>query len=266
MQPNRKLIFIIPLLVAIISLALFFMAVANHWFGEDVGAGANFCEHSSGLIKQPVNTFSNFAFVIVGLLIGWDQAHGRFSKNANIITQSRFVAGFYATLAVLLGPGSMAMHATMSAAGGFLDMLSMYLMASFIFTFAMVRSFRWGALSFLIIFSISLAILLYINQLNYEVPFVGFIGSFFFGVFLIMAAIIELINYFIRKIQIDVRFGFASILLMALALFIWKMSFSGNIWCSPTSLIQGHGIWHILCAIAVYTLYRYYVSENRTQA
>ena len=31
--------------------------------------------------------------------------------------------------------------------------------------------------------------------------------------------------------------------------------------CDPRSLIQGHAIWHVLCAVSAYYLYRYYASE-----
>ena len=49
-----------------------------------------------------------------------------------------------ACLVVLLGPGSAAMHATQSALGGHLDMLSMYLVAAFAAAYATMRWLRGG--------------------------------------------------------------------------------------------------------------------------
>ena len=49
------------------------------------------------------------------------------------------LAPAYACLVVLLGPGSMAMHATGSELGGNLDMLSMYLVAAFAAAYAAMR-------------------------------------------------------------------------------------------------------------------------------
>ena len=263
MQPYRRILFYFPLSIAFVSVAILYVAIVSGWMGPPTGVVDMFFEVSDGLILQPVNTYSNIGFIIAGLTIGWSQAHGNYSFNINALTNGRFLSGFYATLAVLLGPGSMAMHATMTEIGGFLDMMSMYLIASLIFSYAFIRFFNLKNLGFVITFSSSLVFLLYINTLKeVEVPFVGFIGSFFFGLFLIVSAILELLHHFIKKTNIDVRFGFASIFVMGLAVCIWKKSHTGDVWCDPHSIIQGHGAWHLLCAFAVYLLYRYYVSEN----
>lgn len=260
---SRKNIFWIPLSIAIVSLIVFTLAIVFHWMGEAEGVGGGFCEAGhEGLIKQPVNTFSNFGFIIVGIIIAWSQAKGRFAQNNNLITKGLFFASFYATLSILLGPGSMAMHATTTRVGGFLDMLSMYLVASFIFSYALTRLFQWKSIGFTVMFLFAMGAQLYAHTLPYKVPFVGFIGSFAFGVFLIITSIIELFSYFIRKVEIDVRFGIAAILAMCLAFFIWNLSLSDSPFCDPSSLIQGHGIWHLLNALSIYFLYRFYVSEN----
>jgi hypothetical protein len=260
---NRESIFWFPLILAIVSLSVFTLAVIFHWMGPAEGVGAGFCEAGyNGLIKQPVNTFSNLGFIIVGISIAWSQAKGRYAQNNNIITRSTFFATFYASLSVLLGPGSMAMHATTTRVGGFLDMLSMYLIASFIFSFAVARLFKWESKGFTTMFLLALSSQLIAHNLPYEVPFVGFIGSFAFGVFLILSAIVEIFSFAIRKVEINIFYGIGSILAMCLAFFIWNLSLSDSPWCDPSSLIQGHGIWHILNAVSIYFLYRFYVSEN----
>lgn len=231
--------------------------------GTPEGVGGGFCEAGyHGLIKQPVNTFSNFGFIIAGLTIGWSQAKGRFAENSNLMTSGNFFSTFYACLAVLLGPGSMAMHATTTRVGGFLDMVSMYMIASFIFSYAVTRLFKWESTGFLATFLMAMSVQLYVHTLPYDVPFVGFIGSFCFGVFLILTFAVELINLVVRKVKINSIWGFASVLTMCLAFFIWNLSLSDSPWCNPSSLIQGHGIWHILNAVSVYFLYRFYVSEQ----
>ena len=112
-KPRSTLSFYIPLFVALISLTLFFLAVFNGWLGEWAHVGAGFGEASRpGLIKQPVNTWSNIGFVFTGLLIGWCLMRGAYSTNKNALTQSTFYSAFFASLVVCLGPGSMAMHAT----------------------------------------------------------------------------------------------------------------------------------------------------------
>ena len=72
-QPkNNKLIFIIPLIVAVVSMILLFLGLINGWFGTPSGVAKEFCEGTHpGLIKQPYNTWSNIGFIISGLCIGW---------------------------------------------------------------------------------------------------------------------------------------------------------------------------------------------------
>ena len=35
--------------------------------------------------------------------------------------------------------------------------------------------------------------------------------------------------------------------------------------CWPSSVYQGHGVWHLLCAVAAYCLFRFWASETRNQ-
>lgn len=263
-EQNRKIIFLFPLGTAIISLILFFTALVNKWMGEPAGNGANFCEAPhDGLVLQPFNTWSNIGFIVTGLYIGWVLSKGLYSKNRNALTQKAFYSTFFATLVVLLGPGSMAMHATTTRVGGFLDMLSMYLVAAFITAYAIERFFNLSAIFFMLIFGLVVGTCLYVQTLSYEVPLVGFIGSFAFAMFLILGGIFEALNSFVRKMQHEIKWGILAIAAMLLAFFIWNLSLSDSPYCDPSALIQGHGIWHILNAVAVYCLFRFYVSEHK---
>ena len=53
-----------------------------------------------------------------------------------------------------------------------------------------------------------------------------------------------------------------SSLSIILAFVIWNVSLTGCPLCDPYSVIQGHAVWHLLCAVSLYCLFRYYVSEN----
>ena len=260
---SRKSVFLIPLGISIVSLLVFVLAITLNWMGESGMHGMKFCESGyPGLIKQPVNTFSNIGFIIVGLGMAYSQSKRHFAQNNNLFTRTNFFPTFFASLIVVLGPGSMALHATTTKVGGFLDLFSMYLAASFTFSYAISRLLKWKSLGFSLMFIIALGIHIYVHFLPYEIPFVGVIGSFCFGVFIILSAIIELTSHRIRKVQIEAKFGYACVLTMIIATFIWGKSLTGAPWCDPSSLIQGHGIWHLLNALSVYFLYRFYVSEN----
>ena len=46
-----------------------------------------------------------------------------------------------------------------------------------------------------------------------------------------------------------------------LASFIWRASQKGGSICEPDSLLQGHALWHILGAVAMFCFYRYFMTE-----
>ena len=81
-------------------------------------------------------------FVAAGLLIAW-HASVRETIGASL-SAHRHLATAMACLVVQLGPGSAAIHATQSAIGGDLDMLSMFLVVSFAAAYATMRGFRGG--------------------------------------------------------------------------------------------------------------------------
>lgn len=261
LQGNKQ-IFLITLIIAVVSLTLFSIAILHGWFGPEGGIGDVFCEASRpGYIKQPANTFSNIGFIVAGLVIGWQLSSGRFLQNQNSFTRTFFYGTFFSSLAVLLGPGSMALHATTAKVGGFFDMLSMYLIASFVLAYAMQRYFSWQPLQFTMVFAITLAICLWANFQDYEIIF-GFFGNTAFAFFVTLTIMFEGLNMYARKLRMNKTWGYASLLSLLTAFVIWNLSRTDAPFCDPSSLVQGHGIWHLLCAFSVYSLFRMYVSEQ----
>ena len=51
-------------------------------------------------------------------------------------------------------------------------------------------------------------------------------------------------------------------LLYFAAFFIWNYGVPDNEYCKPDSLIQAHGIWHLLSAVATYFFFLHYRSEK----
>ena len=260
---RSKFIFIIPLTIAITSFTLLMLAIAYGWLGPSQGVGGNFCEASDGLIKQPSNTWSNFGFIAVGLSIGWMMMRGAFNENNNAFTQSNFTPVFFASLAVLLGPASMAMHATLTHIGGHLDMLSMYLVCAFMTAYAMQRFYKWTPVHFTIVFIIVVALCEWAGTHGQVLPIIDFAGNAAFGFFIIVASIFEMLNTYIRKYTIEKKWGFCSLASLITAFIIWNFWKNDSPLCDPHSIIQGHAIWHLLDALAVFFLFRFYVSEQR---
>jgi hypothetical protein len=259
---GNKLVFVIPFVTAIVSMLLFWVALVNSWFGPAANVGGNFCEACrEGLIKQPANTWSNIGFIVSGLYIAWALMQGAYHQNNNSITRNIFYAVFFCCLVVLLGPGSMAMHATTTSAGGFFDMLSMYLVAAFMVGYSMERFFKLQPAHFIIIFSAVLVSCLFAHYAHYHIIF-GFFGVTAFAFYITVAIIFEALNIYVRKKEHQTRWAYFGLASLLLAFFIWGLSHTGGPLCNPYSYIQGHAIWHLLNALALYFLFRYYASEH----
>jgi hypothetical protein len=240
---------------AIVSCGLLVLAVWQGWLGPDVGRGAAFCEAAGGLIRQPTNTFSNVGFVVSGLLIAW---HASSSGPARR-TMTQGLATAMACIVILLGPGSAAMHATQTALGGHLDVLSMYLVASFAVSYAAMRWWQRGRRFFAGAFTAGLVVCVLVGALPVTLPVVMTTGNAVFAALVVAALVLELLIIRRGRTRSNRRYAYTSFGCLAVAFAIWNVSNVTG--CDPTSLLQGHAAWHLLDASAAYFLYRYYASE-----
>jgi hypothetical protein len=242
--------------VAVVSTTLLGAAVAHGWLGPDVGRGANFCEAPHpGWIRQPANSLSNAGFVVAGLLVA--ARAGRLPRDG---VMSRTVATVFACVVVLLGPGSAAMHATQSAWGGHLDMLSMYLVAGFAAAWAWARWTRRGTAAFVTAYAACVLLCEVVGLWPDPVPVVHYSGNLAFGLLLAAAAVLETRIWRRGETATEFRHGVLSLAAMLVAFAIWLLTNAG--WCDPDSVLQGHAAWHLLCAVAAYWLFRLYASER----
>jgi hypothetical protein len=265
MPSNKKWIFIITLGAAVLFMAILFAALINGWMGvAKWGSGAGeFCEaFRPGLIKQPANTWSNLGFIFGGLLMASQLSRGVFSASKNSFTDGIFYGTFFSCIAVFLGPGSMAMHASGTDIGGFFDMLSMYLVASFALSYSMQRYFSWGHLQFFISFTLILITCLWADKQPFHIGF-GFFGETVFAFYITLTIIFEGLNTYVRKMHHKIIWGFVALAAILAALGIWSVSGTDGPLCDPNSLLQGHAAWHLLDAVSVYGLFRLYVSEHK---
>jgi len=162
--------------VAVVSVGLLVLAVAGDWLGSDVGRGDVFCEvpHDLDHVFQPANSLSNLGFVVAGLAVAWRA--GRPELLGDVLPRLRRLPTAYAVVTVLLGPASAAMHATGSVLGGHLDLLSMYLIASFAAAYALMRLVRQGAVFFFQVFLLMVAACELVGTIDAEVPVVHIAG------------------------------------------------------------------------------------------
>jgi len=200
---------------------------------------ACFCEsvRPAG-IRQPSNSASSFAFVLVAILI---LARGR----------SRRIAALFALTLAVIGIGSAYYHATLSFTGQFFDVLGMYLIATLALILSVDKVRRLSASTMIISYIASNAVL---SLVLYVAP------QFRRWIFALL--LFGIIGAELKDRARERRYLIKAIVIMAVAFIIWVIDFS-RIACAPTSIVQGHAIWHILGAVSAWYLYLHYDHVTR---
>lgn len=210
-----------------------------------------FCEavRPSG-IRQPANSLSSLSFVVVAVFVvlAWARSSARRQDTHFLL---------YAFTLLVVGLGSAYFHATLSFRGQFIDVLGMYLIGTFALLYGIGRlrdltGARFGA-SYAALNAV-LAMLLY------WLPVVRRVA---FGLIIVAVLVVEAT---IRRKGLtsgDSRYLKRAVGVMSVAFVIWIFDYTRTI-CDPTSLMQGHAIWHMLGAVASWYLFRYYASQRVT--
>jgi len=274
-----------------------------------IGEASRWCERvSDGWFREPVNTLSNFGFVVIGLIIFWIISKEHTSKD-NLFFGVTGITLIYATAAVYLGPGSMLMHATNTEWGGWADNLSMvmYIVIPWLYNISLMA--KWSIKKFVItyfVIIISYAVLRwlygwglgigfnlfgtsiglwFISEALYRFwsPAFRFLSGFlgFFVMFLFGTSPLDIFNNISdywwtlffwlpgllathkpegRRTTIWFILGMISYFL---AFAIWTTGVPDHQNCSPDSIIQAHGIWHLLTALATFLFFIHYRSEQK---
>ena len=157
--------------------------------------------------------------------------------------------------AIIVGIGSVLLHATLTLWGQFFDVLGMYLVSGFFLIYAIAK---WRgiadhrAMIYYGLLCVALVTILYV---------LPDVRRWLFAVILLAAIILELV--FARPLRPQVRTGyyFAGLVAHIVAFTIWNLDQRGQL-CSPESALQGHAVWHLLGAVALWFAFLYFRSER----
>jgi len=205
-------------------------------------ATLSFCEaHLCAWIKTPANTWSNLAFVFVGLFI---LRHcRRFDQRA---------LSMFGFSAVLLGIFSGLFHASHALMFQVLDLLGMYFISGLMVTYNIRRWLRWGPGALSAFFWAMVAISGVVVQLFPDA------GVPLFALEVTAAITIELILHIRDFGTVDYRFLYGFVGAFAVSFTIWILDVQGIV-CDPDNhIISGHAVWHVLNSLTILFLYKFH--------
>ncbi|HPA35647.1 MAG TPA: ceramidase domain-containing protein [Chitinophagales bacterium] len=257
-----KYTFRIAVLFTVLVISLFYIALTSGWFGITDGTGGNFCEATrNGLILQPANSYSNIGFVISGLYGAWILSH-RNINTSGYFFKHPFIPVFFCLVTILLGPCSMAMHATETRTGGLFDMNSMYLFGSFMFSYALSRFYSLSTFVFIGLYFAVVALCNIAGSYRSVFGLDFYPGSAAFGLVCIIGMLFEYLNLKKHRPVMEFKYAVYCSVSFIVAFGVWQFGWDGHCFCNPDSLFQWHGVWHLLCALSTFFLFRYYTSEK----
>ena len=239
------------LLISALTITIFLSLNPNIWESWNPATCLQtgcFCETSDmqSPIRQAANTYSSLAFVFSGMFI-----------IASARKRIRFSVGYSILMglaSIIVGVGSTFYHASLTFIGQFFDVFGMFLLAAFMLVYAWERIWKLRISTTLGLF---LTLNIFLSWLQIAIPDTR---RYAFAIVLVIALVFE---YYFRakdKPQINMQLLQIGIGLLAGAYIIWILD-NTRIVCFERSLLQGHAIWHLLGAVSVVFLHRYYLSE-----
>jgi dihydroceramidase len=216
---------------------------------------ACFCEavRPDGL-AQPVNALTSLAYVLLGL---WSLVGGVRRPDDRPTARLMVAVG---VVLVALGLGSFVYHASLTFVGQVLDVQGMYLLGVLVLVGALVRRgvLRPRAAPWVYLAAVALLLVVQVAWPDSR--------RLLFGLVLLPGIVLEALpgttgvpwgSPALRPFRVG-------LLLLVVAYALWLLDNAGVL-CSPTSVWQGHGAWHVLTAVAAVLVVAHYARTVRAR-
>ncbi len=198
-------------------------------------------ENLCGWVKEPSNTWSNMAFVIVGLILLWQGRKERWSP-----------VKFIPLIAIALGLTSGMYHASCIFFFQVMDLGSMFLIALLLLTFnlrrlgivyrARIYYFYW------IVLFTCLALLIQFHKFGQLTFFVMSLG----------VVVTEIILALRGRENVTRKPMVQGVLFLLFGWSIWHLDKHSFLTTPYNHIFQWHALWHVFCAMAIYSMHQFY--------
>jgi hypothetical protein len=209
--------------------------------------GESDCESIGvGVLAQPVNAFSSLAFVVFGFIVLFSmRAQGQTERVNRLII---------AMLMIATGIGSVLFHGPQGPASHFLHDVTILLTMTAIVAMNLAGILEWTERRVLVILlSVGIAVSVVLLTWPSSTNVVAGIA---------LAALVGQDIALHRSGSINTRWWIAAVVAMAVALLFFITGRTGGPLCDSSSLFQGHALWHILAATA---LWAYFMATTPTR-
>jgi hypothetical protein len=254
---------------------LFFKIFAGQYIWHKMKiAGGNafeFCEFNDlgNVLVQTSNTWSNLGFLVVGLLLIFfgikDHRHQHEDDRANLLLKYPFFSIIMGSSILYLFIGSFFYHASVTSFFQMLDQTGMY---AIVFSFMAYHIFRaWPTLKTKNKGVVSSHKIIFIVFLILNVLFVSYlwkvvdVNVFFPILFVTYITVTVIYNKRNSIVKASSKLLLFSLYMLFFSLTIWLLD-REDVLCDPTSLIQGHALWHILNSVVLLMIYLHYRAER----
>lgn len=236
---------------------------------QALGNATHFCELNrfDQLIVQPSNTWSNLGYIIVGLMfISIAKNDHKYTERHQVNNLLAKYPGFtyligFSTL--YLGIGSFMYHATLTYFFQKLDQTGMYFLLVAFLSYTLFKLFPrirykgkiYVSNKFFIVCAVIMQAIFFffLWKLPINILFPTLTFSFFITNFILITRIKNSVSV--------VKLLKASFITLLIAASIWILDITNKL-CSPTSIFQGHALWHLLNTVSIFLAYLYYRSEE----
>ncbi len=246
----------------------------NIWFGfiteEDIGT--YFCEKTfmDKIVRQPVNTFSNFIYWISAVAIlrrGWKDQSKRDSNRYNLVSANPFYSIVYGGILLYIFCASTFFHSSLIHFASRLDFSAVYSLALFplmyyahrvwLLTIGVPSNVPHTKSTTTVVTLFSLLYILF----TFFTPD-GWDDYVVLGIIILMSAFGVYVE---QKDKGKTNWRYLAISMASIAFAVMWFAFDiYKILCDPDSFIQPHTLWHLFSGIAAFYFYMYIRSERNS--